>query len=443
MLNNKVGRHFARALVAVVEENGTINFPDDGGERWDPGIFSENVERPHQEQIFYEMMKDEAVDITHWYQQIGFNRRDVRCDFKRLTMEEPGSRDITLLSLRSRYPVIFSALYATFALMPSTTRLTEQSHGALRDSLPMGVSMMFTDARQAYMMDEEYHNREARRKKKRQEKKNGPTNFGVKHDDTKALQIESAEATTRKSKEYQKSKIDGLPDSVKSSIVIRGLKKAGILKNDKKLDCAKLESAMEKQAKRFNSRRGNQLPTLIALQESSKAREIDNDKTWANESTEVMQRKQDLERYAEFNFWNQLPGKEGFKDVLKKTLPKFWKPEFGGAGVTLKAIRDQLKQWLERVRLIVKKEAPNDALLGDIDISALDKYGILALFVDIENASYLKDKREKARRKAAFIGKLFETNGSVVLANKRYQVRVKAWAEIDSDSSDSGDDENE
>jgi hypothetical protein len=158
---------------------------------------------------------------------------------------------------------------------------------------------------------------------------------------------------------------------------------------------------------------------------------------------EVVQRKQDLERYAEFKFWNQLTGREGFKDVLKMTLPKFWKPEFGGAGVTLKAIRDKLKQWLERVRLIVKKEAPNDAILGDIDISTLDKYGILALFVDMEKASYLEEKREKARRKAAFIGKLFETNGSVIPDNKRYKVQVKDWAEIESDSSESGDDENE
>jgi hypothetical protein len=69
------------------------------------------------------------------------------------------------------------------------------------------------------------------------------------------------------------------------------------------------------------------------------------------------------------NFWNQLHGKEGFKDVLKTTMPKFWKPEFGGAGVTLKAIQDQLKQWLEQVRLIVKKEAPNDEFLGDVNIS--------------------------------------------------------------------------
>jgi hypothetical protein len=54
-----------------------------------------------------------------------------------------------------------------------------------------------------------------------------------------------------------------------------------------------------------------------------------------------------LERYAEFKFWNHLTVREGFKDVLKMTLPKFWKPEFSGAGMTLKAIRDQLKQWLE------------------------------------------------------------------------------------------------
>jgi hypothetical protein len=68
------------------------------------------------------------------------------------------------------------------------------------------------------------------------------------------------------------------------------------------------------------------------LQASSKAREVDNDKLCSNaESTKVVQRKQDLERYAEFNFWNNLTGKEGFKDILKKTLPKFWKAKFGEA----------------------------------------------------------------------------------------------------------------
>jgi hypothetical protein len=169
----------------------------------------------------------------------------------------------------------------------------------------------------------------------------------VKHDNTKALQIESAEATTKKSKEYQQSRIDRLPDSVQSNILIRVLKKKGIIQDDKKLEVAKLDNAMEKLAKRNNSKKGNLLPTLTALQESSKARVIDNNKTWDNKSAKVVQRKQDLERYAEFKFWNHLTGREGFKDVLKMTLPKFWKPEFGGTGVTLKAIRDQLKQWLE------------------------------------------------------------------------------------------------
>jgi hypothetical protein len=88
----------------------------------------------------------------------------------------------------------------------------------------------------------------------------------------------------------------------------------------------------------------------------------------------VVQRKQDLERYAEFNFWNNLTGKEGFKDVLETTLPKFWKAEFCEAGVMLKAIRDQLKKWLERVSKIVKKEATVDeALLGDINISTYER----------------------------------------------------------------------
>jgi hypothetical protein len=53
-------------------------------------------------------------------------------------------------------------------------------------------------------------------------------------------------------------------------------------------------------------------------------------------------------------------------------------------------------------------------LLGRGSQQAYDKYGILfvGLFSDIAGkASYFKDKRKKAKRKAAFIGKLFETNG--------------------------------
>ena len=55
----------------------------------------------------------------------------------------------------------------------------------------------------------------------------------------------------------------------------------------------------------------------------------------------------------------------------------------------------------------------------------------------------MKDKCEKATRKAVHIGKLFETNGSVVPGDKRHQVPEKNWAEIDSDSSESDDDDNE
>eukprot|EP00978_Attheya_sp_CCMP212_P032759 scaffold129363_cov50-Attheya_sp.AAC.3 len=106
LLSNKLGRHFARALVAVIKENG-IDFTDDSGERWDPSIFCVNIERPHQEQTFYDMMYDESVDITHWYKQIGFNQTNIHLDLKKINMEEECSRDIALLVVRSQYPIIF------------------------------------------------------------------------------------------------------------------------------------------------------------------------------------------------------------------------------------------------------------------------------------------------------------------------------------------------
>jgi hypothetical protein len=65
------------------------------------------MERPYQEQTFYNRVHDESVDTTHWYKQIGFNQINIHCDLKKLTMEEEGSRDITLLVFQSTYPVIF------------------------------------------------------------------------------------------------------------------------------------------------------------------------------------------------------------------------------------------------------------------------------------------------------------------------------------------------
>ncbi len=109
----------------------------------------------------------------------------------------------------------------------------------------------------------------------------------------------------------------------------------------------------------------------------------------------------------------------------------------------MKSIREQLKRWLERVGKIVKKVTPNDSLLDDINITTWDEFQILEIFVDIDNASYLRDKREKSKRKAVFIGKLFETNGSVIPDNKRYQFPAINWEVIDTDSSESGDDKNE
>jgi hypothetical protein len=122
--------------------------------------------------------------------------------------------------------------------------------------------------------------------------------------------MKSAVAAIKKRKEYLPSLIDGRPDKVKAKIVVQVLQKAGSLQLDKELEGAKMECAMDKLAKSIIMRQGNQLATLTDLQESSKAREIDNGKTWANEFTKAVLRKEDSEIYTEFNFWNNLMGKE-------------------------------------------------------------------------------------------------------------------------------------
>jgi hypothetical protein len=103
-----------------------------------------------------------------------------------------------LHSFKTEYPVIFAALHAKFGLMPSNSRIAEQVHGGLRDSLKEGVPYAFTDAQRSLLVNIEYHYREARRKLVRERysrkedaesggiKKHNTAYSGVKHDRLKA-----------------------------------------------------------------------------------------------------------------------------------------------------------------------------------------------------------------------------------------------------------------
>jgi hypothetical protein len=148
-----------RAILAILKTNKL-----DIGEDWGEHEYATPTEdRPDEEAVFYELLVDDGESLTHFYQQLGLNQPCVQSDLRRLSKEKPGSREGGPLEFKAAYPVIFAALEAAFGLMPSNSRIAEQAHGMLRDGLRAGVSLLSTDMKQTYIMNDEYHGRRERK----------------------------------------------------------------------------------------------------------------------------------------------------------------------------------------------------------------------------------------------------------------------------------------
>ena len=78
---------------------------------------------------------------------------------KRLTLYNNEQQDVpkdSLLDFCKKFPILFEALEAKFALMPSSTRIVKQKHGQLRECLRDCVGQAYTDAEQQYITNMEY-----------------------------------------------------------------------------------------------------------------------------------------------------------------------------------------------------------------------------------------------------------------------------------------------
>ena len=96
-----------------------------------------------------------------------------------------------LQEFKSRFPIIYDAFDSIFRLMPSNSRIMEQLHGILRESIETNDTIQFTNAQARYSSNC-YESRKERKKviEKKGEFKGhdqikGKHTGGVKHDRTK------------------------------------------------------------------------------------------------------------------------------------------------------------------------------------------------------------------------------------------------------------------
>ena len=356
--------------------------------------------------MYYDLLQADKESVKHWFYQLGLLRKITLPDLKKLSKEKPGERSgDSVMDFAGKHEVIFAALIAVFGLMPSNSRLAEQTHGGLRDSLKEFVSLLCTDAMRAYIMNEEYHAREARRLQaserdaKRKRESGEIASDGQpprrrrkkKHDEHKAEQqmcaLQLLESGKRYKSEVTKAQI---PADTLKAIGVKQVKKRGSLHMEKDLAKAKAEIATKQL-----SRRKTVPLTLAQWKVKAAETKAGNDETWEEHDQMKADRLGDLQRLGTVTLWNSLTLVAGFKRVMKDTLPYLWNDTMDAGMVTKKELMTLIRDHLKLLHEIAHKKTENT--LSSVDVSRLQPEAVLELFIKVDNTNYFSNEHNKVQ----------------------------------------------
>jgi hypothetical protein len=142
---------------------------------------------------------------------------------------------------------------------------------------------------------------------------------------------------------------------------------------------------------------------------------------------------EDLNKLSNPNFWYDLKVSAGFVDQLKSVLLHFWKDDLRGKTKTF--LKPLIKKHSDLVKEIAENKA-NNTLAPSLDLSNLDRYGRLAIFVKHDATTVLSDAREKTHRKRNAREAIFSSNGTKISSRQRYQIALKQTTSEDEDNND-------
>jgi hypothetical protein len=425
------GPSLLRATLAIVAENGL----EVEGEDWGDYKHDELDDRPASEQHWCILLDEDKDSVTHWFQEIGFMKPCMQADLQKLSKAEAAEpvllpRQGALHAFKAEHPVVFAAIEAKFGLMPSNSRIAEQVHGGLRDSLKEGVSYAFTNAQRSFLANIEHHHPEWRQKLMRErdsnksddqpdgmKKRDSPCS-GVKHDNLKVTQKMTGDQLPESGSKYDAAKIAELPLALLEKAKVRNLlKKRGGLYKNKERSRIKEEIAEERKERSCAINL-----TLEELQEMSHELTVGNDRTWSSLSIADRLRIDDLDKLAGHNYWCALQVSDGFVNQLKLVLPCFWKDNLEGKTKTF--LKPLIKTHLDLVKDIADNKV-NNTLDPPLDLTNLDRYGRLAIFVKYDATTVLSDARAKSQRKRKARDAIFSSGGTKITDRQRYHIALK------------------
>jgi hypothetical protein len=127
--------------------------------------------------------------------------------------------------------------------------------------------------------------------------------------------------------------------------------------------------------------------------------------------------------------------KDGFKEELKTVLPNFWQDRMDTESKA--TLMPKIDSYLKLVSKIANnKKAEANTLLPDVDISAMKRTDMLALFVKQDNSTFLLDSRAPTKQKHKLTAALISSCGTEI--DERY-----VTANVPTSAHDDDDDDND
>ena len=278
--------------------------------------------------------------------------------------------------------------------MPSSSRIVEQKHGQLRDSIRRGVGHDFTDAQQQYITNMDYKYREKRRHVARMEKKErdkkrvkfSNTYCGVKHDEGKRLQYQMGLDVLEVGLLYKPTVIAKYPQEIQDKAKVGEVCKRGSTAKDKLLLVKRTAIALERK-----ERARKKFKTLDQYKQSLVNTSVDNDKVWESVDDATKEKREDLEKLSKISFWRGVPAGQ-IKNEVEKVLPKLLKADY--CSMNKKNLIEVIKNHLNTVASAVNNNDHSEI----VGWSAMNKYTRIELFIKSDNYEYLQGTKTQHKK---------------------------------------------
>ena len=313
------------------------------------------------------------------------------------------------------YPVLFVALRAVFALLPSASRIVESAHGIVRHIYNSQVPQEWLNAMLRYKMSIAHDMNEARKKVVRQKGSRGDNSNDEPKKRKAAKDCDRLETVEMLGSQLKKLQCEGRysdvallkkPPHFQEKIKLGNINKTSAHRVEEHIKKLKKEQAEQLRERRTKDRDEK---SIAEFQDIATNALTEHDKGWSDR--DAREEMAIVSEMLKKTFWRSVPASDFFIE-LANVIPTFDSKTEGKISILKKGAKADLGAHLEAIKTISKDEKKNNTI-SDTDLSELSEDEIVKHFVRHEESQFhasSNGKKESDKKKLQAVFKHFGTD---------------------------------